>query len=90
MLYCIVFFGPKDLETRSNKTTIDNQFMEVQSWNRFRHWTAQVTVKHVGMLAGGTGITPMLQVVQAALRDSGDSCNFYMCLDLKHVFLGDG
>lgn len=37
-----------------------------------------VTVKHVGMMAGGTGITPMLQVVQAALRDSGDTCNFYL------------
>ena len=37
-------------------------------------------MKHVGMMAGGTGITPMLQVVQAALRDSNDSCNFYMRL----------
>ena len=49
-------------------------------------------MKHVGMLAGGTGLTPMLQaqetlflfissvlqVVQAALRDSGDTCNFYL------------
>eukprot|EP00933_Yihiella_yeosuensis_P036439 TRINITY_DN3018_c1_g2_i1.p1 TRINITY_DN3018_c1_g2~~TRINITY_DN3018_c1_g2_i1.p1 ORF type:complete len:319 (+),score=79.64 TRINITY_DN3018_c1_g2_i1:90-1046(+) len=37
-----------------------------------------VSVKHVGMMAGGTGLTPMLQVVQAALRDGGDTCNFYM------------
>ncbi|CAE7330965.1 CYB5R1, partial [Symbiodinium necroappetens] len=37
-----------------------------------------VTVKHVGMLAGGTGLTPMLQVVQAALRDASDACNFYL------------
>ncbi|CAE7620631.1 CYB5R1 [Symbiodinium sp. CCMP2456] len=37
-----------------------------------------VTVKHIGMLAGGTGLTPMLQVVQAALRDASDSCNFYL------------
>eukprot|EP00439_Symbiodinium_sp_Y106_P051696 s2135_g6.t2 len=37
-----------------------------------------VTVKHIGMLAGGTGLTPMLQVVQAALRDSSDACNFYL------------
>lgn len=37
-----------------------------------------ITVKHVGMMAGGTGITPMMQVVQAALRDSGDTCNFYL------------
>lgn len=37
-----------------------------------------VTVKHVGMLAGGTGLTPMMQVVQAALHDPSDTCNFYM------------
>lgn len=35
-----------------------------------------VTVKNVGMLAGGTGLTPMLQVVQAALRDPKDTCKF--------------
>lgn len=35
-----------------------------------------LTVKHVGMLAGGTGLTPMLQVVQAALRDPEDTCKF--------------
>lgn len=35
-----------------------------------------VKVKEVGMLAGGTGLTPMLQVVTAALRDEGDTCNF--------------
>ena len=46
----------------------------------FRCFTTEITVKHVGMMAGGTGITPMLQVVQAALRDSNDSCNFYMRL----------
>lgn len=37
-----------------------------------------VTVKHVGMMAGGTGLTPMMQVVMAALRDPHDRCNFYM------------
>merc|ERR1719217_1406516 len=30
------------------------------------------TITHVGMLAGGTGITPMLQVAAAALRDPAD------------------
>lgn len=35
-----------------------------------------VSVTQVGMLAGGTGLTPMLQVVQAALRDPGDTCKF--------------
>jgi len=28
--------------------------------------------KHIGMIAGGTGITPMLQVMRAAFRDAGD------------------
>mmetsp|Transcript_87660 Transcript_87660/g.237641 ORF Transcript_87660/g.237641 Transcript_87660/m.237641 type:complete len:318 (+) Transcript_87660:41-994(+) len=35
-----------------------------------------VTATRVGMLAGGTGVTPMLQVVQAALRDPQDTCCF--------------
>jgi hypothetical protein len=29
--------------------------------------------KHIGMVAGGTGITPMLQIITAALKDKGDS-----------------
>jgi NAD(P)H-flavin reductase len=32
--------------------------------------------KHVGMMAGGTGITPMLQVVAAALDDPSDQTRF--------------
>lgn len=35
-----------------------------------------ITVKHIGMMAGGTGLTPMMQVAQAALRDSDDTCTF--------------
>lgn len=35
-----------------------------------------VTVSAVGMIAGGTGITPMLQVARAALRDRSDTCVF--------------
>mmetsp|Transcript_66253 Transcript_66253/g.158483 ORF Transcript_66253/g.158483 Transcript_66253/m.158483 type:complete len:318 (+) Transcript_66253:91-1044(+) len=35
-----------------------------------------VKVKHVAMLAGGTGLTPMLQVVQAALRNKSDTTKF--------------
>jgi len=31
------------------------------------------TVKRVGMLAGGTGITPMYQLIHAVLRDSKDA-----------------
>eukprot|EP00971_Amphidinium_carterae_P332640 6466880-Amphidinium_carterae.1 len=35
-----------------------------------------VQVKHVGMLAGGTGLTPMLQVMQAALLNKADTTKF--------------
>jgi NAD(P)H-flavin reductase len=34
------------------------------------------TFSSVGMMAGGSGITPMLQVVQAALRDKSDTTKF--------------
>ena len=30
-------------------------------------------VKHVGMIAGGTGITPMLQIINAVLKDTQDN-----------------
>mmetsp|Transcript_45462 Transcript_45462/g.144932 ORF Transcript_45462/g.144932 Transcript_45462/m.144932 type:complete len:317 (-) Transcript_45462:37-987(-) len=33
-----------------------------------------MTVKNIGMMAGGTGLTPMMQVAQAALRDPADTC----------------
>ena len=33
-------------------------------------------MSHVGMLAGGTGITPMYQIVQEALRDTSDKTKF--------------
>jgi cytochrome-b5 reductase len=34
------------------------------------------TVKHVGMMAGGTGLTPMLQIIRASLRDPLDQTRF--------------
>jgi cytochrome-b5 reductase len=40
------------------------------------------TAKHFGMMAGGTGITPMLQVLHAVLRDEPDSpitCSLLYC-----------
>lgn len=37
-----------------------------------------ITVKHVAMMAGGSGLTPMLQVVTAALLNPNDKCNFSM------------
>ena len=30
-------------------------------------------MKHLGMIAGGTGITPMLQIITAVIRDKHDS-----------------
>jgi len=36
------------------------------------------TVRHVGMMAGGTGLTPMLQIISAALRDPEDRTKFSM------------
>lgn len=35
-----------------------------------------VSVTDVGMMAGGVGLTPIMQVVQAALRDKKDTCKF--------------
>ena len=32
--------------------------------------------KHIGMIAGGTGITPMLQIIRKALKDPKDSTAF--------------
>jgi len=35
-----------------------------------------LVVKNVGLMAGGSGITPMLQIVKASLLDTGDSTKF--------------
>lgn len=35
-----------------------------------------LVVKNVGMMAGGSGITPMLQIVKASLMDKSDSTKF--------------
>lgn len=37
-----------------------------------------VTAKHVGMIAGGTGITPMLQLIRQVLKDKEDKTE--LCL----------
>mmetsp|Transcript_49622 Transcript_49622/g.105616 ORF Transcript_49622/g.105616 Transcript_49622/m.105616 type:complete len:319 (-) Transcript_49622:83-1039(-) len=42
-----------------------------------------VSVKTVGMMAGGTGLTPMLQVVQAAVRNPKDKTKFSLILANK-------
>lgn len=42
-----------------------------------------VVTKSVGMMAGGTGLTPMLQVLQAALRNPKDKTKFSLILANK-------
>ncbi|XP_033645829.1 NADH-cytochrome b5 reductase 3-like isoform X2 [Asterias rubens] len=34
--------------------------------------------KNIGMIAGGTGITPMLQLVRQVLKDPADKCNVWL------------
>ncbi|KAG7454759.1 hypothetical protein MATL_G00263240 [Megalops atlanticus] len=36
------------------------------------------TAKHVGMIAGGTGITPMLQIINAVMKDPQDETVCYL------------
>jgi len=38
------------------------------------------SVSCVGLICGGTGLTPAFQVVQEALRDSQDDTRFYLLL----------
>lgn len=40
--------------------------------------TSKVSVRRVGMIAGGTGITPMLQVIRAVLRDPKDTTEMFL------------
>lgn len=37
-----------------------------------------VTVRNVGMIAGGTGITPMLQLVREVFKDPEDKTNLFL------------
>jgi len=43
-----------------------------------------VSASHFGLLAGGTGITPMLQLIHAALRDPNDKTKFTLIYANKH------
>ncbi|TYG59396.1 hypothetical protein ES288_D08G298800v1 [Gossypium darwinii] len=36
--------------------------------------------KHIGMIAGGTGITPMLQVIDAIVKNPNDNTQVYICM----------
>jgi cytochrome-b5 reductase len=40
--------------------------------------TSTIKVRKVGMVAGGTGITPMLQIVRALLRDPADKTELHL------------
>eukprot|EP00929_Paragymnodinium_shiwhaense_P107017 TRINITY_DN7297_c0_g1_i1.p1 TRINITY_DN7297_c0_g1~~TRINITY_DN7297_c0_g1_i1.p1 ORF type:complete len:315 (-),score=89.14 TRINITY_DN7297_c0_g1_i1:268-1212(-) len=49
---------------------------EYEGRGTFRVMSRTVSVKHVAMIAGGTGVTPMLQVVTASLLDPEDTTEF--------------
>jgi len=40
----------------------------------FKEGRSELKVKHIGMIAGGTGITPMLQIIKAVLDNPADKC----------------
>jgi len=50
--------------------------VEYLGMGKFKLPGRMTETKHVGMLAGGTGITPMLQIVSAAMLEKGDSTKF--------------
>lgn len=49
---------------------------EYQGCGSFKNMKNIISSKRYGLLAGGTGITPMIQIVQAALEDPNDTCTF--------------
>uniref|UniRef100_A0A7S1EXR3 FAD-binding FR-type domain-containing protein n=1 Tax=Noctiluca scintillans TaxID=2966 RepID=A0A7S1EXR3_NOCSC len=52
-------------------------FIEYLGCGKFKVPGGTRDVRHVAMIAGGSGITPMLQVLMASLRDK-DECQFSM------------
>lgn len=50
--------------------------IEYQGRSQFKIGRNLVTKKYVGMMAGGSGITPMLQILRAALEDPEDATKF--------------
>merc|ERR1712130_1050501 len=50
--------------------------IEYTGAGRLEHKRKPIGVKQVGMIAGGTGITPMLQVIRAAMKDPQDNTVF--------------
>ena len=45
---------------------------------KFKSGSKEHSCKKVGMMAGGTGITPMLQVIAAILKDPSDTTEVYL------------
>ena len=45
---------------------------------KFKSGTKEHTCKKLGMMAGGTGITPMLQVIAAVLKNPADPTQLYL------------
>ena len=45
---------------------------------KFKSGTKEHTCKKLGMMAGGTGITPMLQVIAAVLKNPADTTQLYL------------
>ncbi|NXS59449.1 NB5R3 reductase, partial [Brachypteracias leptosomus] len=72
----IDFRGPSGLLVYNGKGKADQKIKFIQSKFSIRpeKKAEPVTkkVKYVGMIAGGTGITPMLQIIQAIMKDKDD------------------
>ena len=67
--------------------------LEYLGRDRFRIDGAEVTPAHVGMVAGGSGITPMFQLGAAMLADPGARASvslLYACSTWDDVLLKDG
>ena len=45
---------------------------------KFKSGTKEHTCKKLGMMAGGTGLTPMLQVIAAVLKNPADTTQLYL------------
>jgi len=54
--------------------------IEYQGRGAFQIAKQRIKAAHVGLICGGTGITPAYQMIQTALRDDGDETCFYLLL----------
>ena len=65
---------------RGPKGHLDYQGCGKFEIHRARKPVDKRTCTHIGMIAGGTGLTPMLQVIQAVLRNPKDHTKMYLLL----------